>query len=121
MKKIIFLVILTLFSILLLAQNQDRDLKRVNFPQAFVQAGKEYPAGNYWVVLTMKDGLPLFTVHNAQKELLFEELAVVKPRSGGRTGSAFRVKKGFVTDKEYFRIMVTTPGQWLMGYFLVKK
>lgn len=121
MKKIIFLVTLALFSTLLLAQNQDMDLKKVNFPQAFIQAGKEYPAGNYWLVLTMKDGLPLFTVHNAQQELLFEELAVVIARSVGRTGSAFRVEKKFMTEKEYFRVKVTTPGQWLIGYFLVKQ
>ncbi len=121
MKKIIFLVILVLFSILLLGQNQDMDLKKVNFPQAFVQAGKEYPAGNYWLVLTMKDGLPLFAVRNDQQELLFEELAVVKAKSTGRAGSAFRVDKKLMTDKEYFRVKVTTPGQWLLGYFLVKK
>jgi hypothetical protein len=97
------------------------DLKSVNFPQTFIQAGKEYPAGDYWVVLTMKDGQPLFTVKNAQKELLFEELAIVINKSGGGTGSSFRVKKAFVTEKEYFRIKVSTPGQWLMGYFLIKK
>ena len=121
MKRFIFLVILALFSIPLLAQTQDMDLKSVNFPQAFIQAGKEYPAGEYWVVLPMKDGQPLFTVQNAQKELLFEELAIVIDRKGGGTGSSFQVKKAFVTKKEYFRIKVTTPGQWLMGYFLVKQ
>jgi len=26
-----------------------------------------------------------------------------------------------MTEKEYFRVKVTTPGEWLMGYFLVKK
>lgn len=121
MKKNIFLVILVLFSTLLMAQNQDMDLKKINFPQAFVQADKEYPAGNYWLVLTVKDGLPLFAVHNAQQELLFEELAVVKDRSGGKMNAPFRVKNEFLKEREYFRIRVSTPSQYLTGYFLVKK
>jgi hypothetical protein len=147
MKKSILFVVSALFSIMLLgqelvpvqakekpqdqpqvqaaeqpqAQLQGRDLKMVRFPLAFIHTGKEYPAGNYWLVLAEKDGQSLFSVQNAQKELLFEELAVVKARSGGGTGSGFRVSKELMKDKEYFRIKVTTPDQWLMGYFLVKK
>jgi len=121
MNKTIFIIVLTLLSTLLLAQSQDMNLKKINFPQAFVHAGKEFPAGPYWVVLTSKEGQPLFTVHNAQQELLFEELAVVKARSGGKMNAPFRVKKEFLKEREYFRIRVSTPSQWLMGYFLVKK
>jgi hypothetical protein len=145
MKKIILLIALALLSSLLLAQTQeqpavesqvqprvepqaqpkpqspDMNLKKINFPEAFIQAGNEYPAGSYWLVLTSKDGLPAFTVHNAKQEMLFEELAVVKARSGNRTGSSFRVQKTFLQDKEFFRVKVITPGQWLAGYFLVKK
>jgi hypothetical protein len=145
MKKLIFFAALVLISILLLGQEQEqvpvqpqdqpqvqaaepsptppqgKDLKKVRFPEAFIEAGKEYPAGDYWLILTTQDGPPRFTVHNAQKELLFEELAVVKGRSSGRTGPGFRVSKELMTDKEYFRVKVTTPGEWLMGYFLVKK
>ncbi len=135
MKKIILIAIVAILCNLLPAQDQeqtqpvptpqaqaqDMNLKRMNFPQAFIHAGKEYPAGDYWMVLTSKDGQSLFTVSNAKQELLFEELAVVKARSGGGAGPAFRVKKEFLKGKEYFRIKVTTPAQWLMGFFLVKK
>ena len=145
MKKIILVALLALLSGLLLAQTQeqpqatpqaqpqvepqvkpqaqanDMNLKRIHFPMAFIQADKEYPAGDYWMVLTLKDDQPVFTVQNAQKELLFEELAVVKARGHGRSGSSFRVNQELLTDKEYFRVKVTTPGRLLMGYFLVKK
>ena len=145
MKKTIFLAVLALVSIALLGQEQEqvtvqdpeqpqvqaeeqppapiqgKDLKRVRFPEAFIHAGKEYPAGDYWLVLATKDGQPFFVVQNAQKELLFEDLAIVKGRRGKRSGSAFFVEKKLITGKEYFRIKVTTPGEWLLGYFLVKK
>ena len=98
-----------------------RDLKRIRFPQAFIQAGKEYAAGNYWLVLTAKDGQPLFIVHNDKKELLFEELAIAKPRAGKRSGRGFVVSKQLMKDGEYFRVKVTTANEWLLGYFLVKK
>ena len=100
---------------------QGRDLKRVHFPAAFIHAGREYPAGDYWLVLATKDGQPFFAVQNARKEPLFEDLAIVMDRRGGRTGSAFFVEKKFMTEKEYFRVKVTTPEAWLLGYFLVKK
>lgn len=103
------------------AAPQGRDLKMIRFPQAFIHAGKEYPAGEYWLVLATKDGQPFFAVQNAQKELLFEDLAIVIARRGGRTGSAFWVENKFMAEREYFRIKVTTPGEWLLGYFLVKK
>jgi len=102
-------------------QAQDIDLKTIHFPQAFIHAGKEYPAGDYRMVLTVKDGQPLFTVSGAQQpEPLFEELAIVKTK-GGAGSPHPRVKKDFLRDKEYFRIKVTMSGQWLMGYFLVKR
>lgn len=103
------------------AKSREMNLKNIRFPQPFIHTGKEYPAGNYWLVLTTRDGQPLFTVQNAQKETLFEELAVVKERGSGRSGSWFRVNKKTTKDQEYFRVKVTTPDQWLMGYFLVKK
>ncbi len=60
----------------------------VRFPLAFIHAGKEYPAGNYRVVLAEKDGQSLFAVQNAQKELLFEELAMVKASRAAARGRA---------------------------------
>jgi hypothetical protein len=145
MKKLIVLAALALVSIALLGQEQPpvqpqeepqvqaeapppapvapqgRDLKKIRFPAAFIHAGKEYPAGDYWLILASKDGQPFFAVQNAQKESLFEDLAIVIDRSGERTGSAFFMEKKFMTEKEYFRVKVTTPGEWLLGYFLVKK
>ncbi len=138
MKKLIFFAVVAMLCGLLPAQDQeptqaepqvqaepqaqDIDLKTIRFPQAFIHAGKEYPAGDYRLVLTVKNGQPLFTVSNAQQpEPLFEELAVVKAKSGVGAGSRFRVKKDFLRDQEYFRVKVTVPGQWLMGFFLVKK
>ncbi len=102
-------------------QPQGKDLKKIRFPQVFIHAGTEYPAGDYWLILAVKDGQPFFTIQNAQKELLFEDLAIVKTRSGGRTGSSFWVEKKFMKEREYFRVKVTMPGEWLLGYFLVKK
>jgi hypothetical protein len=147
MKKLILLAALALVSIALLGQEQEplpvqpqeepqvqteapppppvapqgKDLKKIRFPAAFIHAGKEYPAGDYLLVLATKDGQPFFAVQNAQNEPLFEDLAIVLDRSGERTGTAFFVEKKFMTQKEYFRVKVTTPGEWLLGYFLVKE
>ena len=137
MKKIILIAVLVLFSGLLLAQEQEqaqvepqvqpqplpqvKNLKKIGFPQAFIHAGKEYPAGIYWLLLTMKDGQPLFAVHNAQKELLFEELAVTKAKAAIQIGPSLRLKKEFMKNREYFRITAYTSGQKLLGYFLVKQ
>lgn len=147
MKKSLLLIALALLSLSVLGQEQEqppvqpaeqpevqaaepapvppalpegRDLRIVRFPEGFIHAGKEYPAGNYRLVLGEKDGQPVFFVANAAKELLFEDLAVVKQRNGG-AGSGFQLSRGLMRDKEYFRIKVVTAGQWLMGYFLVKK
>lgn len=148
MKKSLFMIALVLLSLMVLGQEQEeplpvqpseqpqvqaaepppvpaalpagRDLKTVRFPAAFIHAGKEYPAGNYRLVLGEKDGRSVFFVANAQAEPLFEDLAVVKGRSGG-AGAGFRVSRGLMQDNEYFRIKVTTADQWLMGYFLIKK
>lgn len=99
-------------------QVQGRDLKRVRIPQAFVHAGTEYPAGDYWMVLVARNGQSFFAVQNAGKEPLFEELAIVKPRRGG---SGFQVSKQMTADREFYRVRVSAPGEWLLGYFLVKK
>ena len=121
MNKKLFLSGLMLISCLLLAQSQDINLGAINFPQAFIHAGKEFPQGRYGVVLTFKDAVPFFNVYNSQQELLFEELLIVKAHSGSKMVSPYRLKKEFLKGEEYFRIMVIKPEQWLMGYFLVKK
>jgi hypothetical protein len=121
MNKKIFLMGLFLLPFMIPAQSQDINLGKINFPQSYIHAGKEFPAGKYAVVLTVKDTVPFFNVYDPQKELLFEEMAIVKARSGSGKSSAYRVKKEFLKGDEYFRIMVIKSNQWLLGYFLVKK
>ncbi len=106
---------------LLPAQSRDIRFGAINFPQAFIHAGAEYPQGYYEVVLTYKDAVPFFMVYDSKQELLFEELAIVTAHPGKRMSSPFRLKKELMKGDEYFRIMVIRTGQWLMGYFLLKK
>ncbi|MCU0276929.1 MAG: hypothetical protein MUF02_08815 [Acidobacteria bacterium] len=147
MKKTILFAIMVLVSIVLLGQDQDqppvqpqdepqgqtaeppptvpvlpegRDLKTIRFPRAFIHAGKEYPAGKYWMVLGEKDGQAVFFVANAAKEPMFEELAIVKPKVR-RGGSGFHVDMSRTKDGEYARIKVTAPNEWTLAYFLFKK
>ena len=85
MKKSLLLIALALFSLAVLGQEQlpvqpdeqvqvqpaepppapqalpeGRDLKAVRLGRPFIHAGKEYPAGKYWMVLGEKDGQPMF-------------------------------------------------------------
>ncbi|MCU0235842.1 MAG: hypothetical protein MUC72_02000 [Acidobacteria bacterium] len=99
---------------------QGRDLGKVRFPAAFIHAGKEYPAGDYWLFLTAKDGRSMFVVQDAQKTLLFEDLAIIKP-GGYRGGRGFHVDINRMRDREYIRLKITMPGEWALGYFLLKK
>jgi hypothetical protein len=121
MNKKLFVIGLMLIPCLLSAQSQDINLGSINFSRAYIHAGQEFPQGNYEVVLTVKDAVPFFYVYNSKQELLFEELAIVKAHSGSKMASPYRLKKEFLKDEEYFRIMVVKPEQWLMGYFLIKK
>ena len=104
-----------------LALPEGRDLKTVRFPHAFIHAGMEYPAGKYWMVLGEKDGQAVFFVANAAKELLFEDLAIVRAHPVAGTQSRFHVNIERTMGNEYMRVKVTTQEQWLLGYFLVKK
>ncbi len=103
------------------AQPQGRELKKFRFPAAFIHAGKEYPAGDYWLVLSTAEGRSFFIVQDAQKAVLFEELAIVKTHPASGTRSRFHVDLNGMKDSEYFRVKVTTQREWLLGYFLVKK
>jgi hypothetical protein len=121
MNEKIVLFGLLLITCLLPAQNQDINLGAINFPQAFIHAGKEFLQGYYGVVLTYKDAVPFFNVYDSKQELLFEELVIIKAHSGSKMASPYRLKKEFLKADEYFRIKVIKPEQWLLGYFLVKK
>ena len=102
-------------------QDKDINLGSINFPRAFVHAGKDYDKGIYLVTLTEKHGVPWFKVSNKKKELLFEEMAVVKPYKGRRKNFKYRVRKGFLKGYEYFRIRVIKPDKMVMAFFMVKK
>lgn len=103
------------------AQPEETDLGKVYIPRDFVHADKDYSKGNYFISLFDKDGAPWFKVYNNKKEQLFEELAVVKVYKGKAKQSKLRVKKEFLKDFEYFRILVIKPESRILAYFLVKQ
>ncbi len=127
MKKLSILIILTLiFSVMNFAvekQEVSKDIKlgKVYFPKTFVYNMKDYKRGVYRVILTEKEGVPYFNVYNKKKELLFEEMAVVKPYEGKYKKFKFRVKKELLKGYEYFRIKVTKPDKVYLAHFLVKQ
>jgi hypothetical protein len=121
MNKKLFLIGLLLIPCLLSAQSQDIRLGAMNFPQAYIHAGTEYPQGFYELVLTFKDAVPFFNVYDSKQELLFTELAIVKANPRGGKTFSYRLKKELLKGGEYFRIIVIKPEQQLMGYFLVRK
>lgn len=147
MKRSIIFAVLILFALLLAAQEQEpeqvptqpdeqaqpapqqaveptpapapgRDLQRVRIPMAFVHAGKEFPAGEYWLVLAEKDGQRSFVVQNERRDPLFEELAIAKAHRGG---GGFQVSRKLTAGEEFYRVRVNAPGEWLLAYFLIKK
>jgi hypothetical protein len=99
----------------------DMKIGSVRIPRPFIHAEKDYEAGIYIFTLTEKDGTPYFNVYNPKQELLFSEMAIVKPKKNGKKGSKFRVKKGFIDNYEYFRLKVLKPDQQLLAFLLVKK
>lgn len=121
MNKKLFLIGWVLTAALLAAQSQDIRLGAINFPQAYIHAGTEYPQGFYEIVLTFRDAVPFFNVYDSKQELLFEELAIVKTKARRGKAASFRLKTEFLNGDEYFRIMIIQPGQWFTSYFLVKK
>jgi hypothetical protein len=100
---------------------EDLNLGRIYFPRAFVHAGKNYDKGVYRMSLTEKEGVPWFKVFDKKKELLFEEMAVVKPYKGKSRRFRFRIRKQMLKGYEYFRITVTKPDKRIIAYFFVKQ
>jgi hypothetical protein len=93
-------------------------LGKIRFPQPFLQAGTEYPAGVYRVALAQRDGVYFFDVTNLKKEALFSEMAVIKDYvTRGRF--AYRVRKELTSEKQFFRIKVIMPEKLVMAYFKV--
>ncbi len=103
------------------AQLEETDLGKVYIPRDFMHADKDYNKGNYYISLYEKEGVPWFKIFNNKKELLFEEMAVVKAYKGKAKRSKLRIRKEFLKDFEYFRILVIKPDSRIMAYFLVKQ
>lgn len=98
----------------------DIQITRVNVPRDFVHEGKDFAKGNYRVTLTEKEGTAVFLVKNMQDELLFEELAVIKPYEGKSRNFKPRISRVVLKGYEYYRVKVTTPESVYMLYFLLK-
>jgi len=133
MKKIIISIIFILvISCTFYAQNDKKDenakntnieeinLGRIYFPKTFVHAKKDYNRGVYRVKFTKKDDIPYFIILNKKKELLFEELAIIKPYKGKYKKFRYRLKREMLRGYEYFRIKLTRPDNFYMAYFLIK-
>lgn len=108
----------------------DTALGRIYIPRAFVHADQDFKPGVYVVSMFEKDGMPWFKVFNKKKELLFEEMAVVKPReTSTKEGDTpptpakkkFFIRKEMLKGYEYFRIRVINPDKLIMAYLLVKQ
>jgi len=101
----------------------DITLGRVNVPRPFIHAGKDYAGGVYWITLSEKEGVPYFNVHDKDKKLLFDELAVLKPKntSGSADKMKHRVHKGLISGSEYFKIKVDRGDSDIIAFLLVKK
>jgi hypothetical protein len=93
----------------------------VRFPKPFIHAQKDYDQGIYYITLTAKAGTPYFNVYTQTQELLFEEMAVVRPNKRKSGKFKYRVRKGFSNKREHFNLKVITPTHRIMAFFLVKK
>jgi hypothetical protein len=128
MKKItVFMMFVLVLSFAVFAeeeetasQSPDITVGNITIPRSFIHAGKNYDKGVYYVTVTAKEGVPYFNIHNRNKELLFEEMAVVKPNKS-KSRFTHRVRRGFLPNYEYFRLKVITPEAQMMAFFLVKE
>lgn len=102
-------------------QSDETPIGKIYISKDFVHTDTTFKKGNYYVTLFEKEGVPWFKIFNNNKELLFEELAVVKNYQGKAKRTKLRVHKEFLKDYEYFRVMVVKPDKHLMLYFLMKQ
>jgi len=130
MKKIWCMMLVLLISVVLFASENEApvDLKDLNIEigniriaRPFIHAGTDFEKGIYFVTLTAKDGVPYFNFFNAKKELLFEEMGIVKVYGTPKMNKKPVIKKGFIKNLEYYRIKVKQSGVMFLGYLLVKK
>jgi hypothetical protein len=125
---VIFMALTLLVSAYLFPAPQDfsgLDIKigNVRIPKAFIHAGKDYNKGIYWVTLKEKDGFPYFNIHNRKKELLFEEMAVLKNRNYKGKAKKFKhwIKNELLRGYEFYRIKVSRADSFIMAYLLLNQ
>lgn len=98
----------------------DIKIGNISITRPFIHNKKDYARGVYYITLTAKDGFPYFNVHNRKKELLFEEMAVLKTQKTKRKFN-YRVRRGYTSGTEFFRLMVLKPEARIMAFLMVKK
>lgn len=113
--------LLVLFLVTTVAVAQDLNLGNVYFPRSFVHGDKTYASGVYRVILTEKEGVPWFMVHDGKGTLVLEEMGVVTPRKSRLGKRGFRLRREMLRGYEFFRVRVVKPDRWVMAYFMVKK
>ncbi len=94
---------------------------KVYFPRAYVHQDKKFNKGVYSVTLKLDGESSSFNVFNKKKELLFNELAIVKKNKGKRKKFNYRFSKEMLRGYEYFRIRVKRPDNIYLAYFLIQK
>ena len=95
-------------------------LGRQYIPRDFVHAGKDFKKGVYIITLNSKGEIPYFFFHNKKMELLFEEMAVVKPYTGKSKKFRYKFRKEMLKGYEYFRLKVIKPDNIYLAFLLVK-
>ena len=65
--------------------------------------------------------MPWFKILNNKKEVLFEEMAVVRLNDTKNKNFRYRIRREMLRGYEYFRVKVTKPDKLIMAYFLVEK
>jgi hypothetical protein len=101
-------------------ESEGINLGKVYIPKDFIHAQKDYQKGTYRMKLINKEGTPYFQVYDKNNQLLFEEMAVIKPNTGKAKNFKYRIHKELLRGYEYYRVKVTKPDQLEMAYFLLK-
>jgi len=127
MKKCVFFLLFVLFFTLSVSADiaevgtSDLSIGKVRFPRPFIHDGKDYNKGVYKITLREKEGEIFFMVSNSENKLLFEEVAIVKPKKSRIGKRPFTLRRRILRGYEYFRIRVTKPDKLILGYFLLTK
>ena len=113
MKRTTVFIISIMLTFAIFSQVKEIKLGRQYIPRDFIHAGKDFKKGVYIITLNSKDEIPYFFFYNKKMELLFEEMAVIKP-------FRYRFKKEMLKGYEYFRLKVIKPDNIYLAYLLIK-